>query len=343
MNESGKPLSSDFSPVCRRPKASYTCAANIALIKYWGKRDLELNLPINSSISATIDALTSRTTIEFLDEDGGPDELYINEKNVTDSTKTDRVKKHLGVAHWRLRMHSRNNFPTGSGLASSASGLAAFVGALCGLLEERPGEIALEDMSRLARIGSGSAARSFFGPFAYWQRGERSDGSDSYAHDLTFHNDLAELDCTALVLSDAVKSVPSTKGMQESVAESPHYAEWLEHINADLKAMCKNIVRGDFEAMGALMEENAYRMHGTTIPPNRYFSQETFATLAKLKSYRRKDGPFFAFTMDAGPNIKLFSLPDATGPLRKFLERENYRTIAGRVGRLHGPTGEHLF
>ena len=312
-----------------RKKAGFQCATNIALIKYWGKRDLPLNLPMNSSISATLPGLFTRTTVEHLDS--GEDELWINDKRFPDTGKIRRVKEHLGVADWSLRVRSTNNFPTASGLASSASGLAAFVGALFGLLE---GERDTTSMSIAARIGSGSASRSFFGPFAVWDKGERSDGTDSHARPCASHPSLADLVCTIIVISDKPKEVSSTGGMQTSVRESPHYREWLEHIDEDLRNMERFLAEGDFGRMGLLMEENALLMHKTTVPPYAYFTDETRRTLDAIRGFREREGVSCYFTMDAGPNIKVFSFPEGAERLRGFLSGGPHRLLTSAVGEM---------
>ena len=162
-------------------KATARGPSNIALVKYWGKRDAALNIPATGSISVTLDGLETRTTVEFdasLAEDvcvlnGTPDAKA--EKRVHGFL--DLIRQLYGVDH-HARVETENNFPTGAGLASSASGFAALAvacNAALGLDLTPPAR------SALARRGSGSAARSMIDGFAEMRAGSEADGSDAYA------------------------------------------------------------------------------------------------------------------------------------------------------------------
>src|SRR5262245_24897353 len=167
-----------------RRRASARAYANFALIKYWGKADARLNVPAVGSISITLDSLWSDTDVEF-DEALAADELELDGARRSDqlakvSACLDLVRERAGV-QTRARVVSRNNFPTGAGLASSASGFAALVKAAAGALGL---DISARELSILARRGSGSAARSVFGGFVEMHVGTAADGSDSFAEPL---------------------------------------------------------------------------------------------------------------------------------------------------------------
>lgn len=163
--------------------ATATCASNIAVIKYWGKRDSKLLLPINSSLSVTLDPLQmGTTTTAAISPDWEGDRLWLNGKE--EDASAQRIQNCLREIRARagsdapkggLRIVSANNFPTAAGLASSASGYACLVAAL-GYLYKIEG-----DISVVARQGSGSACRSVYGGFVKWEMGTKTDGSDSRA------------------------------------------------------------------------------------------------------------------------------------------------------------------
>ncbi|NWT76427.1 MVD1 decarboxylase, partial [Prunella himalayana] len=218
-----------------RALAMATCTApvNIAVIKYWGKRDTDLILPINSSLSVTLhqDQLKTTTTAAA-SRDFTEDRLWLNGKEadvghprVQACLREVRrlARKRRGGSEdsaalslsYKIHIASENNFPTAAGLASSAAGYACLVSALARLygLEE--------ELSEVARRGSGSACRSMFGGFVQWQRGERPDGTDSLALQVAPETHWPELRVLVLVVSGEKKPVGSTAGMQTSVETSP--------------------------------------------------------------------------------------------------------------------------
>ena len=214
---------------------------NIAVIKYWGKREQKLNLPINSSVSVTIDQADLCTTTTVTASGSYPrDRLWLNgeEEDAEGNKRVQRVLKEVRDragdlkdaagnivvrkeewANMRVHVVSKNNFPTAAGLASSAAGYAALAFALAklhGVVEKYPGE-----MSTLARIGSGSACRSLHGGFVAWDMGSKPDGSDSKARMVGPASHWPQLKVLILVVSDSKKAVSSTAGMQNSVETSP--------------------------------------------------------------------------------------------------------------------------
>ena len=202
--------------------ATASCASNIAVIKYWGKRDSKLVLPINSSLSITLDpAKMGTTTTAAISPDWEGDRLWLNgkEEDVTAQRIQNclrEIRKRAGAAcpEGGLRVVSTNNFPTAAGLASSASGYACLVAAL-GLLHDIQG-----DISAIARQGSGSACRSVFGGFVKWEMGAKDDGSDSMAVEVAPAGHWPEMQALILVVSDEKKKVSSTGGMENAVRTS---------------------------------------------------------------------------------------------------------------------------
>lgn len=278
--------------------------ANIALIKYWGKRPGPGNRPAAGSISITLDALASETRVRFdpsLDADdvrltGGGDTTRV-------SAFLDLVRERAGIG-LRAEVVSRNNFPTGAGLASSASGFAALA-----LAASRAAGLDLDDaaLSALARRGSGSAARSIFGGFAEMHAG----GNDPHAVSL-LAPETWPLSVVIAIVDETAKTVGSTEGMRHTETTSPYYAAWLDTVTADLPAMRAAIETRDLAAVGELAEANCLAMHGAMLaarPGLIYWRPATLALLAAIRDLRAGGLAVYA-TIDAGPQVKALCAPE---------------------------------
>lgn len=277
---------------------------NIALIKYWGKENEELIIPMNNSLSLTLDAFYTETKVTF-DETLKSDELFLDDalQDFTEMEKVktvlDLVRKKAGI-HAKAKVESYNHVPTAAGLASSASGLAALAGAAslaAGL------DLSDIELSRLARRGSGSASRSIYGGFAEWQKG--TDDESSYAVPVDdAHWDIGML---FIVVNDKKKDVSSREGMRRTVETSPFYSGWLQSLESDLRDMKQAIREQDIDKVGSIAERNALKMHATTlgaIPPFTYWSPDSLRAMDAVRALRQQ-GYSVYFTMDAGPNVKL--------------------------------------
>lgn len=285
--------------------------ANIALVKYWGKRDAVHNLPAAGSLSLTLDALTTITTVTFddaLDVDAMTLDGHAASAGELARTSAwlDLVRAGAGIAT-RARIDTANHFPTSSGLASSASGFAALAvaaTAAAGL------DVSPRDRSILARIGSGSAARSIFGGLVRMHAGDRSD--DAYAEPLA---DPAALTprlrmVVAIVGGGAPKLHGSRDAMDHCAATSPYYAAWVEQVQHDLISAEDAIADGDVATLGAIVESNALAMHAAAIasrPPILYWQPATLAALATVRELRAQ-GLVAWGTMDAGPHVKVLTV-----------------------------------
>jgi diphosphomevalonate decarboxylase len=282
---------------------------NIALVKYWGKRDVALNLPATGSLSLTLDRLGTRTTVAF---DGGDRDRLILDGAPAGAAETarvsaflDRVRARAEIAR-RALVTSDNSVPTAAGLASSASGFAALALAAtraAGLT------LALPELSALARVGSGSAARSIFGGFVEMARGERPDGSDAFARPLSEPgDDTAGWDVRLVVAITATgpKAMGSTAAMTHTARTSPYYDAWLAAVPGDLSAARAAIAARDLPALGAVAERSALRMHAAALaadPAIVYWNAATLAAIACVHALRARGTPAFV-TIDAGPHVK---------------------------------------
>ena len=301
--------------------------ANIALVKYWGKRDAALNLPAAGSLSLTLAALATQTTVTFdaalaadqLELDGFP----ARAGDLARATEfLDLVRAAAGIAT-RARVTSRNEFPTASGLASSASGYAALAVAAtraAGLT------LAERELSILARRGSGSAARSLFGGFVRMHAGDTTESA--YAEPLA--SPLA--DRVRMVIAVVGGGTPKTHGsrdaMEHTAATSPYYASWLGVVARDLEGALAAVATGDLEALGAIAEANALAMHATAMtarPAVMYWQPATIAVHSEVRGLRACGVAAWA-TMDAGPHVKILTT------------EEDAPTIAMRIKDIEGVT-----
>ena len=287
--------------------ASVTAVAgtNIALVKYWGKRDVALNLPATGSLSLTLDRLGTRTTVVF--DDGERDRLILDGAPAGDaetarvSAFLDRVRARAEIAR-RALVTTDNSVPTAAGLASSASGFAALA-----LAAARAAGLALSpaELSALARVGSGSAARSIFGGFVEMARGERPDGSDAIAHALP-EGDRWDVRLVVAITASGPKAMGSTAAMTHTARTSPFHDAWIASVPGDLAAARAAIAARDLPALGAVAERSALRMHAAAMaadPAIIYWNAATLAAIACVRALRSAGTPAF-FTIDAGPHVK---------------------------------------
>lgn len=300
-----------------------TCAtarANIALVKYWGKRAGPLNLPAVPSLSITLDSLKTTTHVCF---DAGLSEDRFALDGKEDAAAAARTSafvdlfRQLAGSDLRVRIDSANNFPTAAGLASSASGFAALAVALdaaLGLsLDQR-------SLSRLARQGSGSAARSLFGGYVEMHRGSRADGQDAVAAPLADAGHWP-LQVVVALTSLARKSVGSTDGMTHSAATSPYYAAWVDSAQADLDAAKAAVAERNFFSLARVSERSCLKMHAVaqaSDPGLIYWNATTLACIARIRQLREAGHATF-FTIDAGPQVKAVCLPDDADAVARAL------------------------
>jgi diphosphomevalonate decarboxylase len=285
-------------------KATAVACANIAFIKFWGKRNAELNLPANSSLSMNLDRLTTVTTVEF-STDYDDDLVILDGREKRGKSKQrivahlDRVRALAGLQA-RARVISRNSFPVGVGLASSASGFAAL-----SLAASRAAGLKLSqrELSILARFGSGSACRSIPGGFNEWTAGASSQ--DSFATQIAppEHWDLRDV---IAIVSRAKKRVGSTEG-HSLAPSSPFYQARLASVADRLPKARAALLGKDFATLGRLIEEDAVSMHVvmmTSRPPIYYWLPSSIQLIHEVQNWRA-EGLEVYFTFDAGPNVHL--------------------------------------
>lgn len=293
-----------LEPVVQETQVHFA-PVNIALIKYWGKRDLPLNLPVTDSLSISLGKIGTRTRIAI--SQSGHDEIVLNEVKISPDDKFyQRTQGYLD--HFRsasiphFRVETVNDVPTGAGLASSASGYAALVLALDALFGW---QLTKPQLSVLARMGSGSACRSLWQGFVHWRAGKLADGLDSHAYPLA--TQLPALRIGLLTLSRSVKPTSSRDGMQRTQEGLSLYPAWANMVQTHLAQLTTALSNGDIARIGEIAEHNALAMHATMLsayPALCYWLPETLAGLQKLWQARAEGLACWA-TLDAGPNIKL--------------------------------------
>ena len=295
---------------------------NIALIKYWGKADEALIIPMNNSLSVTLDRFYTETRVTF-DETLTEDQLILNGEavNAKESAKIQRymemIRKEAGISEHAL-IESENFVPTAAGLASSASAYAALAGACNEALQLGLSD---KDLSRLARRGSGSASRSIYGGFAEWEKGH--DDESSFAHRVEADGWENELAMVFVVINNKSKKVSSRSGMSLTRDTSRFYQYWLDNVEPDLKETKEAIAQKDFKRMGGVIEANGLRMHATNLgaqPPFTYLVPESYDAMRIVHECREAGLPCY-FTMDAGPNVKvLIEKKNQQAIVDKFLQ-----------------------
>ena len=286
--------------------ATASANTNIALIKYWGKADESLAIPVTSSLSLTLGGTRTTTTVSFDGGTGGEDAVTINGAT-PGGTARERVVRFLDLVRSRAGMTipasvtSSSTVPLAAGLASSAAGFAALAAAATRAAGMRLDERAL---SRLARRGSGSATRSIFGGLVLWNAGV--DDETSYAEPVDC--DLAPA-MVVVVVSAERKTISSTQAMRHTMNTSPLYPAWAEASREDLRVALDAVRARDLPRLGEVVEGNALGMHAAMIasrPSVVYWLPETLDVLHTVRVMRDEGFPVWA-TIDAGPNVKVLT------------------------------------
>lgn len=277
--------------------------ANIALCKYWGKRDEELNLPVTSSLSLTLDRVGAETEISLCASD---DQIHLDGELLSaDHPFAFRLSRYLDLFRSENEgycVKTQSSVPVAAGLASSASGFAAAIKALDAL---HGWELETRELSILARLGSGSACRSLYSGFVEWHAGQREDGMDSYAEPLSLN--WPEIRLGWMLVSKAQKLIGSRDAMRRTRESSLLYQAWPAQVERDLAVIKGALIRRDFARLGEAVEANALTMHATMMgaqPAVLYWLPDTVKVLHQVADARRQGLAVYA-TMDAGPNVKI--------------------------------------
>ena len=295
-------------------RATAKAQPNIALVKYWGKRDTEHNLPATGSISITLDDLYTEMSVEFptgLDAD----RLTVNGDDSPGSLpRVSRCLDNLlGPGRGFAQVSSRSNFPIAAGLASSASAFAALVMAAAAAAGRQD---TIEELARQAGRASGSAARSLYGGFVELQ----NDGDEIQVSSI-LAGDQWPLRVLAAVTTTSAKPVSSGEAMEISRKTSPFYKRWVDEQDMDLATARDAIAVKDFGKLASVAEHNCLKMHSvmwTSRPPVVYWNAATIACLETIRDMQ-SDGIDVFFTIDAGPQVKAICMPEDESVVAKAL------------------------
>jgi diphosphomevalonate decarboxylase len=305
---------------------------NVALIKYWGKRARVGNLPATGSLSLVLGGLSTETSVRF-DPALHRDRVVLDGHEDPETTGRvtaclDLLRREAGVSSC-AEVRSHNDFPTGAGLASSASGFAALVTAGAGALGLH---LAPHRLAEIARLGSGSAPRSLLGGVVLLT----NRGETTVCEQVAAPSDWP-LSIVVAVTTAGPKATSSREGMAQSEATSPYYDAWVQTHASDLDAGLSAVRARDFAALAELAEHNCLKMHAvmmTTRPPLLYWTPGTLACLQRIQELRRNGVAVF-FTVDAGPQVKAVCLPAAVEVVAAAL-----RAVPGVLQILRSSLGE---
>lgn len=305
-------------------ETTWRSPSNIAFVKYWGKKGHQL--PANPSLSMTLKECVTETTVKFEPSDKMSVELYLDGKKEDKfAKKIESYLQNLTDLSWmnnvQATIHTKNSFPHGTGIASSASGLSAFALCLTDYLFHLSGEDTdfFQVSSFLSRLASGSACRSVYGGFTTW-----GDVSDEYATPINVHPDFLNLKDTILVINESEKNVSSTAGhgrMSEHAFASARFSQAKNNFDM-ISVSLKN---GDFEKVGEILEIEALALHAmmmTSPKPYILIKPNTLSAIEMIWAFRNQTNLPLYFTLDAGPNLHLIYPDSHQDKIKTFIDNE---------------------
>lgn len=298
---------------------------NVALIKYWGKRDEIEKIPASPSLSITLGGLETKTTVS----EANSDEVVIDGQSTSDQKVFQwlvRLRREYDVP--RLKIESINSFPGNCGFASSSSGFAALavgINEFCGL------KLDFSSLARITRLGSASGVRSLLGGYV-----TMNPDVQKCAPVQLVPPEYWDLTVIAAVTSTEPKQTSSTSGMAQTAETSPFFHSWVAKTAEDFD-QCKDAIQNrNFDLLTEIAEANCYRMHAlmmSTEPPIRYWRAGTMNAIDTIDRLRRDGAPVF-FTSDAGPQVKAICLPEAVPTVKRALDNTDgvLFTIESNIG-----------
>jgi len=315
---------------------------NIAIVKYWGKRDEKLILPFNSSISVTLDEkLKTISTVAF-SEKFKEDEVYIIYKGTLKKLETKEelekilpqleVIRKIAKTNLRAKVVSKSFLPIATGLASSSAALCATALAAASALKLKLNK---KELSILSRLGSGSACRSMFGGFVLWEKGTNEDGSDSFAYQFKNENFWKDFRILICIIEEREKKIKSRKGMQQTVATSVLFRKRIEMLPYIIEKTKKAILEKDHRTLFEIAMKESNNLHAVlldTWPPIIYLKDLSKNVIEEILKFNQ-DGIKAAYTFDAGPNPVIFTLKKYVPPLKLILKKLKIKNIiVSKVG-----------
>lgn len=309
------------------------------LIKYHGLKDEKLRIPFNDSISVCVAPFRTHTTIEFSNQ-FQQDSVEIDGKIVSGREHervldvVNRVREAAKVS-LSFRMKSVNNFPSNIGLGASSSGFAALAKSTADALNLN---LSLKDLSRIARIGAGSASRAVTGGFSYWAGGDSDETSFSYP--------LASIDDVPLgIIVVFIEAYKQTENAHKEVITSPFHLPRTEYVENALKQMVQAIQNKDIERIGWLAEYDTLNLHAVTMTGENasiHWRPETVRLMLEIRKMRNEGLPVF-FSIDTGATVYVNTYQNLSDEIDNRLRSLGFRTQIGCVGGSVQTVNEHLF
>lgn len=325
---------------CIPGKVAFRSPSNIALVKYWGKRDVQI--PMNPSVSFTLSACHTETEMEYAYSDANRVQVefyFENKPNELFAKKIEKFLESIADAHPYLRqlkltVRSHNTFPHSAGIASSASAMSALCLCLCEMEKELFGTLQTaaefgRKASYLSRLASGSACRSVYGGLVSWGN-VNAEGygytSDLYGSPLVddIHPEFFTYRDTVIICDPGEKSVSSRAG-HALMDTNPFAASRIEQANTNIVNLFEAMKANDFEAFCKIVETEALTLHAMMMTSDPYFilmRPKTLEFIEKIWEFRKRTGTRVCFTLDAGPNIHLLYPEAEAEKVEKFLETE---------------------
>ncbi len=315
---------------------SAKCASNIALIKYWGKRDVQI--PMNPSLSFTLNASHTQTELLFSPKNSSQTNFKVF---LDDELKTDFVPKILTffkrieeflpfLDQFNFEIRTHNTFPHSSGIASSASGMGALSLCLVELENKLGGELTekekLRKASFLARLGSGSACRSLYRGITVWGETDSVEGSsDLYAvpYPYEIHEVFRNFQDTILLIDEGQKEVSSTVG-HKLMGNHPYAKQRFQDAEENLKQLIPILKSGDLEGFGRIIEHEALSLHAMMMTSHPYFilmRPNTLRAIEEIWNFRKETQLPLYFTLDAGANVHLLYPEKFKVKIEDFIEK----------------------
>lgn len=317
---------------------SWKSPSNIAFIKYWGKYGIQL--PKNASLSMTLSHAFTQTDIRYSIAKDIPERSFLFEgKNNEAFSK--RILKFIDslndvfpfLGQLNLYISSENSFPHSAGIASSASAMSALALCLVDMEREIFGGFTKEEdfykkASYIARLGSGSAARSIYGGFSIWGQSKKAhldtDNKFAIPFNENIHPFFQELKDAILIVDEGQKKVSSSLG-HSLMNEHPYADDRLAQVDGHLTQIVNSLASGDKDSFIKILESEAMSLHALMMSSDPWYmlmKPQTISIIEKIKSFREKTGKFICFTMDAGPNVHLIYNGDDELDISLFIEKE---------------------
>ena len=340
----------------KQNKVTWRSPSNIAIVKYWGKHGIQL--PRNPSVSFTLDAAHTDTSVEFVEKATKDNEISIDfyfegEPNEAFASKITKFIEGLDeefgfLRDYKFRIESSNSFPHSSGIASSASAMSALALCLCSIekiLTGWPSDSTdfLNKASHIARLGSGSAARSVYPEVAIWGEHHDIEGStdlQAIPFDTELHSSFRDFHDDILIVSAEEKSVSSRAG-HALMEDNPYAPVRYEQANRNMIATLEALRTGDILKFGKILEEEAMTLHALMMcsdPSYILMKAGTLAVIDKVRAFRKETYLPLYFTLDAGPNVHLLYPDEVADQIWPFIEKElvphcvEGKVIRDRVG-----------